>query len=108
MQVSGDPSGLDTIVAAFLSNLADLRQNGPTADELAIGIRQVVSDLEFVTNPFWVTTMLFYSLFPELDPEDLISRVADTEAVTANQIRDLSRRLLPSDRYIQVKLVPAG
>ena len=108
LQVTGDPDELDIIRDAFLADLASLRQDGPTADELAIAIRQVTSDLEFVTNPFWVETMLRYLLSPNSDPEDLISRIEDTEAVTARQIRDLSRRLLPADRYIQVKLIPAA
>lgn len=107
VQVSGAPEGLDVISQAFLSDLDSLRADGPTADELAIGIRQVTSDLEFVTNPFWVETMLNYSLFPDADPEDLISRVADTESVTARDLRDLSRDLFPANRYIQVKLIPA-
>ncbi len=108
VQVSGDPEGLETIREAFLAALSSLRLDGPTEDELAIAIRQVTSNFEFVTNPFWVGAMLFYSQVPGADPEDLISRIADAEAVTARQVRDLSRLLLPAHRYIQVKLIPAG
>ncbi len=52
--------------------------------------------------------MLIYSLFPQLDTEDLISEMEDGQAVTAAELRDLSGRVLPADRYIQVKLIPAA
>lgn len=106
IEVSADPAGLAAVSAEVLADLDDLRRNGPSADELAIAQEQLVRQYELVSNEFWVDTMLFYLANPDEDPADVFRRIRRVEAVTADDVRDLARLVLPPDHYIEIRLVP--
>ncbi|MBT8197506.1 MAG: insulinase family protein, partial [Acidimicrobiia bacterium] len=108
IDVSADPTGLDAVSEAVLADLADLRDNGPTDDELAIAREQLIREYELVSNEYWVDTMLFYLANPDEDPNDEFRRIARVASVTRQDVRDLARVVLPGDNYIEVRLVPAS
>ncbi len=107
ISVSADPGRLGEVSAAALGEIADIRANGPTADELAIAQEQYIRDIELVSNQFWVDTLLFYATGDE-DPAELGRRRTRIEEVTVDDMRSLAVRVLPADRYIEVRLVPIG
>ncbi len=108
VQVSGDPERLGEVSAAVLTVAEDIRVNGPTADELAIAQEQLVRNMELVSNNFWIETLLFYELHPGEDPRDVVRRFDRVDNVTIGDIAALAARVLPADRYIEVRLVPEG
>jgi zinc protease len=108
VQVSGNPDGLQGIADALEADLADLAANGPTADEFAIAQEQTIRDYELIGNQFWLDLMTFYLLNPDQDPDEVISRIEDTQALSRADVRSLARRVLLLDDYIRVDLVPVG
>ncbi len=108
IQVSADPGRLDEVSAAVLADLADLRADGPTADQLAIAKEQVLRSYELVSNEFWIETWLFYAERPGEDVEELFERFDRVEATGIGDIRDLVGEVAPGDRYVEVRLLPAA
>ncbi|MEE9298792.1 MAG: insulinase family protein [Acidimicrobiia bacterium] len=108
IQISGDPDGLDEVVEQTLAVLADLRDNGPTEDELAIAAEQLLRDYELVSNELLSQAIVFSAEHPDEFLSEIIARIDRTFDPTRQDIRDLARALLPGDDYILVKLVPIG
>ncbi len=108
IQISGDPEGLDDVVAQTLAELADIRANGPTADELAIAAEQLLRDYELVSNEQLAAAIVFSAEHPEENLSEVIARIDRTFDPTQEDLRDLAAKLLPGDDYILVKLVPEG
>jgi zinc protease len=107
-QVSTDPEGLEAVAAALFADLADLRAEGPTADELAIAQEQLVRNYELFSNEQLLQDLAFLLLHPGVDPGDLLVRIDRARSVTAGDVEELAAALLADDRYIEVRLVPAG
>jgi len=107
IQISGDPEGLDDVADATLDVLADLRDNGPTADELDIAAEQLRRDYELLSNEGLGEAILFSALHPDELLSQVTVRIDQTDDPTAAEIQELATELLPEDRYILVKLVPA-
>jgi zinc protease len=108
IQISGDPTGLDEVIDATLAELTDLVTNGPTADELAIAQEQLRRDYELLSNEFLGEAVLFSALHPDELLSQVTERINQTGDATAAEIKELAERMIPIDRYIVVKLVPAG
>ena len=108
VRISADPADLDAVVVAALAEIADLRANGPTEDELAIARAQLERDYELFSNEGLASDMLFYAEHPGEGFLEVFDRAKRLPAITINDIRDLARLLLAQDRYIDVRLVPIG
>ena len=104
--ISADPEDLDTVIDAVLEDLADLRDNGPTAEQLAIAQEQRTRELELFSNELLIDILTFYLLRPEEDPNDIFVEGARVEQTTGGDLRDLARRLVDPDDYILIRLVP--
>jgi zinc protease len=107
-QVSGDPAGLDLIFESLLADLADLRLNGPTPDELSIAVEQLTLEYEFVTNFFWLDLLLRYARDLEADLGEVDRRITGTRLLATTDVRNLATRVLEPDEFITLKLVPEG
>ena len=108
IQISGDPAELDEVVEQTLAVFADLRANGPTADELDIAQQQLLRDYELVSNELLSLAIVFSAEHPDEGLSQVIDRIDQTFDATAQDIRQLAIELLPGDRYILVRLVPIG
>ena len=108
IQISGDPAELDEVVEQTLAVFADLRANGPTADELGIAQQQLLRDYELVSNELLSLAIVFSAEHPDEGLSQVIDRIDQTFDATAQDIRQLAIELLPGDRYILVRLVPIG
>ena len=108
IQISGDPAELDQVVQQTLAELADLRANGPTADELAIAQEQLLRDYELLSNEMLSDAVVFSADHPEESLTQMIDRIDQTFDPTVQDLRELANELLPGNRYILVRLVPVG
>ncbi len=108
IQISGDPGGLDEVVEQTLAELADLRTEGPTADELAIAQEQLLRDYELVSNELLSRAIVFSAEHPDEGLSQVIDRIDQTFDPTIEDIRMLATELLTAEDYILVKLVPVG
>jgi len=108
IQISGDPSGLDDVADQTLAVLADLRTNGPTADELAIASEQLLRDYELVSNELLSQAIVAAAENPGQSLLQIVDRIEQTFDPTRADLKELANELLPADNYILVKLVPIG
>jgi zinc protease len=108
IQISGDPSGLDEVVAQTLAVLADLRASGPTADELAIAQEQLLRDYELVSNELLSQAVVSAAEHPGQSLSQVVNRIGQTFDPTRADLKALANELLPADNYILIRLVPIG
>lgn len=108
VQVSGDPARLDEIATEVLGVLGNLRDEGPTADELATAQEQLRRQYELYSNEEWVQALLFYAERPDQDPGEYLERGRIATATTGADIQELAAIAFPPDRYIEIRQVPAG
>jgi len=106
ISISADPADLDAIAAEVIADLTDLRENGPTAEEMAIAQEQLTRELELFSNEGLIDLLTFYLLRPLEDPGDVAlapGRVADA---TVGDLKAIAQVLISLDDYIQIQLVP--
>ena len=106
IRISADPADLDSIAAAALSEIADLRDAGPTEDELFIAQQLLSRDWGFISNEGLADAVLFYAQHPDEVLSEIITRVDRAAAARISDIRAVAQLVLPEDRYIDVRLVP--
>ena len=106
VEVSGDPERLDEITAEVLADIADLKRNGPTADELATAQEQLFRDYELVNNPFLLERTIFFDEHAGRDLNELWQRYDTVYLVTGRQVRTMARVAFPEGSYIRVNLIP--
>ncbi|GMR12009.1 MAG: insulinase family protein [Gemmatimonadota bacterium] len=102
-----DPGRMDELVNVVFDEIATLKADGPTEEELATVKEQDRRSLEEnrESNSWWAS-QLIGSDFEDLDPTRLV-RNSVLDAVTAEGLRELARRWLNTDNYVQVTLVPS-
>jgi hypothetical protein len=111
IQVSADPDDLDAISAEVLAVLSTLRADGPTADEMAIAQEQLTREIELISNEQLSRAIIFSALHPDEGLyANVIAPIVDglPYAFGRTDIQNLALDLLPADRYVQIRLVPAG
>ncbi len=108
IQISGDPAGLDEVVAQTLAVLADLRASGPTADELAIAQEQLLRDYELVSNELLSQAIVSAAEHPGQSFSQVVNRIGQTFDPTRADLKALANELLRADNYILIRLVPIG
>jgi hypothetical protein len=106
LNVTGDPTTLAEISAIVLEDVASLRTTGPTALEFDAAMAEMTKN---------------YTYFDNQTIGDLLAQAPDTPAlitrfknrtdvlddVTADTLREFINDVMPLDRYIEVRTVPA-
>ena len=106
VSVSADPADLDAVAEAVLVEIQDLRDNGPTDDELAIAQQQLLRDYELFSNEGLAAAILFYAEHPDEFLTEILTRSDRVIAATRNDLRSAARLVLPAGVYIDVRLIP--
>ncbi len=103
-----DPQRVGELTGAVREQIAALKADGPTADDLAKVHEQIRRErqTQMETNPFWLQVLDYQGQRPG-ESRALINTYADRAgAVTADEIQDAARAYLDLDRYVQVVLLP--
>jgi len=90
-----------------LSELSDLARNGPTSSEFSIAQEQLRREYELFSNQYLRDVFLFYATHPEEPASDILYRTDLVASVTPEQLRALFSDVAPTDRFIEVQLIPA-
>ncbi|NQV06368.1 insulinase family protein [bacterium] len=106
ISISADPNDLEDIAAEVIADLMDLRDNGPTVDELLIAQEQRTRDLELFSNEQLIDLLTFYMQRPAESAEDVFLEYQRTLDATVQDVRALARELISLEDYIQIELVP--
>lgn len=107
---TADPKRVDELVDAALAQLADLRDNGPSADNFAKVHEQLRRGNEerLKQNGAWLTWLTRYLTTPEGDLADIPAITQAIETVTPEQVQAAAAELLRPDRYVRLVLHPEG
>jgi zinc protease len=104
-----DPERLEELVDAVFAELASLRDEGPTADEMS-RVREIQRrerETALRQNGFWASSM--EGLIKEDRPLSAIFALEDRiGAVTPEVIQAIAAEAFTEDRYVRVSLVPEG
>jgi zinc protease len=103
-----DPDRLGSLSEQVFTILEEMREMGPTADEVAKVKEQQRRDHEesLRENGGWISHISFRDSHG-IDLREVLDTEAVIDALTAEEVRDGARRWLDLDRYVQVSLVPA-
>ena len=108
VSVSANPLDLDSVREAVLAELSDLARNGPTSSEFSIAQEQLRREYELFSNQYLRDAFLFYATHPNEPVSDILYRADLVGSVTTEQLRDLFSDIAPTDRFIEVQLVPTS
>lgn len=101
--LDGEPSRVNEITSRALELIADLRTNGPTADELDRARAVLEDEYGFVYN----VDFMYENAELARDPEARLlndgNRYQLLDGVTAGTVRDFVRRVFGDDAYIEVQ-----
>ncbi len=104
--ITGAPDGMSEISTILQQDLAALRDDGPTDDELAAALEELGNNLDLISNEQLIDVLL-EELTGGGGIDDLLSLGADAARIDASAVTDLARRALPADHYIQITVLPA-
>ncbi len=108
IQVTGDPDRLAEISEAVLAELADLRSQGPTEQQLTTAQEQVRRSYELFSNPQLAEALLFVVFHPDEEITELTDRFDVVDTVSIEEVRTLAQTAFPANARIEIRLIPEG
>jgi zinc protease len=107
VQFGSAPENVDKLTASVLTELARLRRDGPSADDVQKVKETQKADLQTAMqqNPYWLNSLQTMHLFG-WDPARIAKRLERTESLTVENIHDAIAKYFPVDRYTVVTLLP--
>ena len=102
-----DPARVDTMVKVTLAEIRKLRDEGPSAADLAKdqAIERQELDVALQQNPSWTGSILT-CLQLGIDPRRIAHRRERIDLLTVDNLRDTFREYFPMERRTTVTLVP--
>lgn len=106
IQVSGAPDRLDAIGVLLEDNLADLRLNGPSDDEMQPAIESFRQDYDLYSNELLIDEVLTGLLSRSGDLGWIESRGLELGDISAGEVQAFIQQYLPTERTVLVSQVP--
>ena len=105
ISISGAPTDMSTIAAALQENLADLRANGPSADEFSAAVAEAIDSYNFISDQQIVTMLERWLAHPNTfsDYQDELDAI---EGFSTADLRVFANAVLPADHYIEITQLP--
>ena len=101
------PENVDKVVAAAFAEIAKIKQDGPTLEELnKVKLNWVTNQkIALRTNEQWLSYLQDATLF-NTDPADILTLEQRTNALTLDDIKQAANRYLNTENYVQAVLYP--
>lgn len=101
------PGRVEELTAAVFTEIEALRNNGPTADEVAKvkEMRRREYETNLQRNEYWVAT-ISSSLSSGLDPRDVLTFPAFIQDITPELVQQAARTYLNTSNYARFTLLP--
>ncbi len=106
LNVTGDPAAIPQISEIVIDDVTALRTIGPTREELGAAIAELTETYSYFDNQTIGDLLARADNAPELITR-FRDRSAVLEDVTAFTLQRFITRVMPLDRYIEVRTVPA-
>ena len=106
MNVTGDPAKIPQTSAIVIADVAALRTNGPTATEFDAALAEVGKSYQLFDNRTIGNMLLEAALSPQAIAR-FGQRHSTLNTLTQAGIKTFIDQVLPLDRYIEIRTVPA-
>jgi zinc protease len=106
LNVTGDPATIPQISSLVIDDVNSLRTNGPKSEEFDAAIAEMTNTYAYLDNQ-----TIGDMLVKAPDKPEVITRFKDRMSVlddiTPSTLQNFITQVLPTDRYIEVRTVPA-
>jgi zinc protease len=106
VSVSGSPDRVGAITDLVIGELADLAANGPSDNEFENAYAQIDEQYGFINNSQIISVLLNDELYATNDLDDYLDQYSALESVTARIVQEYIANHMPTDRNIQVTVIP--
>jgi zinc protease len=103
---TGDPAALDVISEEIVADLADLQDRGPSPEEFATAVAQLLDDLRLIDNPTLADALVTAHLYPDQPVTDPIRKASLLSQLGPGDVAELARTVFDLDQRIEVRQVP--
>jgi zinc protease len=99
------PENYEDLIDDALAELNNIRENGPTEEDLAKFNESALKDYDenIKKNDYWIRQMRSAYLSKK-SPEEILEYDEEVKAVTAEQIQQVANKYISGDKYIAVLL----
>jgi len=106
LNVTGDPTTIAQLSQIVVDDIADLRQNGPSTAEFDAAIAEITQTYSYFDNQSIGDVLVKAPTDPEVLTQ-FNDRVGVLDDITAATVQKFITQVMPIDRYIEVRTVPA-
>jgi zinc protease len=106
LNITGDPTTIAQLSQVVIADVADLRQNGPSAAEFDAAIAEITQTYSYFDNQSIGDVLVKAPTDPEVLTQ-FNDRAGVLDDVTAATVQTFITQVMPIDRYIEVRTVPA-
>jgi zinc protease len=105
-----DPKRVDELIKATWSDIADVKRDGPHADEFAKVTEQArrTHESDLRENQYWLDALVDDALHPAKNDAELLSFSETLDSIKPADIQNAAQQYLPEDRYIKVIQLPVA
>jgi zinc protease len=110
IQFTAEPTRVNELVEAVFTQINDLRDNGPSADNFAKVHEQILRNHQenLKSNDAWATWLDRYIVENEASPETILAIETAIDNMTPEQVQAMAQQLFPTDRRVELILHPEG
>ena len=107
VQFGSAPENVQSLTTAVMSEIARLRKEGPSAEDVRAVKEAEKNDLQtsLRQNGYWLSSLQAMHLL-ERDPKRILQRTARAESLTQENVHAALRKYFPVERHTEVTLIP--
>lgn len=105
-EISSAPDQLETLSARLSADLAQLAADGPTDDDIDAARAILFEQYGSISNEALADVLLNAPLGYGETISEFVDRFTELDRVTAADVTDFLRANLPSDRYVEIQVLP--
>ena len=106
LNVTGDPSSIAKISTIVIDDITSLRTDGPTTAEFDAAIAEMADTYQYFDNQTLSELLVRAPNHPDLIPQ-FSDRGSMLTHITADDLKAFIGEVMPLDRYIEVRTLPA-
>ena len=107
VQFGSAPENVQSLTTAVMSEIARLRKEGPSAEDVRAVKEGEKNDLQTALrqNGYWLSSLQAMHLLKR-DPKRILQRTERAESLTQENVHAALRKYFPVDRHTEVTLMP--
>jgi zinc protease len=107
VQFGSSPENVQTLTTAVMTEIARLRKEGPSAEDVRAVKEAEKNDLQTALrqNGYWLSSLQALHLLGR-DPKRILLRTERAESLTQDNVHAALRKYFPAERHTEVTLMP--